>query len=67
MGVQWKPLNVMAVGQSQSDSINRTIINIRIADPTISDRLLLHSQKFCTNTVIPTVGIGKCDHIWIVG
>jgi len=42
-----EPLNVIALGQNESDNINRMIT---IAKPTICDRLLLHEQKFHTNT-----------------
>jgi hypothetical protein len=62
--VQWKPLNVIALGQSQSDNINRMITIAEL--PTL---LLVIGCCFIHRNFILmcTEGMAKCDHLWIVG
>jgi hypothetical protein len=51
--VQWKPLNVITLGQRESENINRMI--------TISDCLLIQSD--CLLVILDLINLGKFDHI----
>jgi hypothetical protein len=51
--MQWKPLNVITLGQRESDNINRMI--------TISDRLLI--QSACLLVIWDLLNLRHFDHI----
>jgi hypothetical protein len=53
MVLQWKPLNVITLGQMESDNINRMI--------TITDCLLI--QKGCLLVIWDLLNLGQFDHI----